>query len=785
MTAPALGRIWDEPLERIRLRPAEGWLTVLMVGLLVESFVWSLQDAAWVPDSQGSTAAVFYLAIAGIAVELFGAKAGWGRWWTHLVGGIIGGLVLPLVAAVTVLTVREVSFDLTDIGFLYRTAGDVAYNVWADFNVYNRAFTTEFGHYHMVFGALAWAGGMLASSAVFQRRRPFDAVVVIGLLLVTNMYLTAKEQLPYLVVFSIAALILLVRAHTFEEQVTWVRRRIGDPAAVSALYLQGGASFVGVAVVAALVLTITASSAPLQGLWTDLPSRLSGLAEWVQRFAPSGGEGRTIDFSGFGESAFMGAVWEPATGTAFVAKLPSNSGVTFKWRAGTYSVYDGVARWSWGQTSSYDVPAGEDVMAQTDDDPKLLEGRKEIEITIQTDKYTGAAILSPQALLSVDRNTTVQLTGQRYTAVEASSGSGTYTIKALIPDLSVATGLTQNKLRATPRQYPSDVMANYLDVAPGALGDESLKVYDAVKTLAAEVADPADNPYDFAKQLERYLSSDVNFHYKSDVRDERDARCRGLSSAECFATIRAGYCQYYATLMTLLLRHDGIPARIAYGYLASTPELDGTEIVDNAASHWWVEAYFANYGWIEFDPTGGSIGRPLNLLNGGTETPRPFRSVTPGGRGENGDEPTPRGSGGRIGPAGGPLDPTDPGSGPFIVLFVLLAFGVGVLAIASRRRGPRTAMDPDHAWGGLGRFAARFGLGPRPAQTVYEYAGALADAVPAMRAELSTVARAKVEVAYGRQVLAPDRLRAVGEAYRRVRYAIIRRGLGRLARRRR
>ena len=48
--------------------------------------------------------------------------------------------------------------------------------------------------------------------------------------------------------------------------------------------------------------------------------------------------------------------------------------------------------------------------------------------------------------------------------------------------------------------------------------------------------------------------------------------------------------------------------------------------------------------------------------------------------------------------------------------------------------------------------ASRFGLGPRPSQTVYEYAGMLGEAVPAVRAELSTVARAKAEVAYGRQI---------------------------------
>jgi hypothetical protein len=97
-------------------------------------------------------------------------------------------------------------------------------------------------------------------------------------------------------------------------------------------------------------------------------------------------------------------------------------------------------------------------------------------------------------------------------------------------------------------------------------------------------------------------------------------------------------------------------------------------------------------------------------------------------------------------------------------------------------------MHPDRAWGSVARLAARFGLAPRPSQTVYEYAGALGDAVPDARVELTTIARAKVEVAYGKRELGSDRLRNVAIAYQRLRFAllgvILRRGLRRRPRRR-
>ena len=75
---------------------------------------------------------------------------------------------------------------------------------------------------------------MFASYAVFGHRRPLNAVVVVGLLLVANMSdHLRQDQLCLLVVFSLASLFLLIRAHVFEEQSEWLRRRIGDPASIA------------------------------------------------------------------------------------------------------------------------------------------------------------------------------------------------------------------------------------------------------------------------------------------------------------------------------------------------------------------------------------------------------------------------------------------------------------------------------------------------------------------------------------------------------------------------
>ena len=94
---------------------------------------------------------------------------------------------------------------------------------------------------------------------------------------------------------------------------------------------------------------------------------------------------------------------------------------------------------------------------------------------------------------------------------------------------------------------------------------------------------------------------------------------------------------------------------------------------------------------------------------------------------------------------------------------------MAALVIVACQRGPRTAQEPYRVYGGIVGLARLFGFGPRPNQTVYEYAGGLGDILPSARPDLHTVALAKVEVAYGRRTLEPARLDALHRAQRHLR----------------
>jgi transglutaminase-like putative cysteine protease len=405
---------------------------------------------------------------------------------------------------------------------------------------------------------------------------------------------------------------------------------------------------------------------------------------------------------------------------------------------------------------------------------------REITFTVTPDSYTGWAILSPQEASTVDQTTTVRTIGAGFfTGIRRDSSAASYRVTAIVPirDGSVPGGLEENRLRAAGMDYPQEIRDLFLQMPPDAMGPDSDALLKQI--LAAAKQDAAThgvdvNPYDIANTIVQTLRDPAQFKYDTDVQGLPCAE-QHLSTVECFARYKQGYCQYYASTMAILLRHEGIPTRIADGYLPGDRDArTGVETLLDLGRHEWVEVYFPGYGWVPFDPTGGSGVRLEPLASGApvaSASPRPSSSRGPGSSG--GATRDPFGEGGTDRPSG-PAPGKGPGAGLLGAMAVLLATIVGALAFMVWRRGPRGQVSPDRAYGTVTRLASRLGFGPRPNQTVYEYAGALAEVLPDARPALETVARAKVESTYGRAVFGSERLLGLREAERRLRVSLLR-----------
>jgi transglutaminase-like putative cysteine protease len=743
---------------RVPLAPTEGWLTVLFVAVMAVTAAWSIDDAGWVLGRGDWTDFLAWAAALGVAVGFIGSKAGWNRWLAHTIGAVFAALIVPILVGMVLVPGAPPAAQ-------FAATATATVQAWSDLIVNGLLATRQTGHHLLVLGLLVWATGQFAASAVFRHRRPLSAVVVIGAILIGNMAATVRDQLGYLVLFSLVSMFLLIRLHTLDEQATWLRRRIGDPAAVGSIYLRGGTVFVLIAVVGSLALTATARSAPLAGAWVDLKPWLLDVGAAIQKYLPNGVDSRSIGGVAFGPNATISNLWSTSDEPALTIRRTPGDNEPYYWRAVAYDRFDFLG-WDWTENETMPRPANEDILAGTLDE--VTPGaRKTVTFIVQPESgFRTAFVVSPLAPLTIDRDSRLIGLGEDgfFEALQV-DGRGGYTITASVP-VPGKDGVTGNLLAAAGTEYPDEIAARYgQPTAAGTVGPDAQRIIDDVL-----FASPGKDPYDIALTLQTYLRSS-RFDYDPDV---RDIDCGDRSAAECFAWSKRGYCQHYATLMAVLLRELHIPARFVQGFLPGTlDQRTGVEKISNTSAHAWVEVYFPGYGWISFDPTGGGVAQLEPLPSGppvASSRPSVNPSVSTGPR----DDPDPTGRRPADATAVGGTTGDGPGLGGYVIISLLLIVTVGILAFLAWRRGPRGPATPEGVYAGVGRLAGRFGFGPRPTQTAYEYATALGEILPRVRPELHTVATAKVEVAYGRRALGEDRLRALREAQRRLRVGLLR-----------
>jgi transglutaminase-like putative cysteine protease len=84
---------------------------------------------------------------------------------------------------------------------------------------------------------------------------------------------------------------------------------------------------------------------------------------------------------------------------------------------------------------------------------------------------------------------------------------------------------------------------------------------------------------------------------------------KGIQPPVCTLNLGSGSCRDLAVLMIAALRSRGIAARFVSGYLHLTDDDDDDDDrVAGGNTHAWVQVYVPGPGWIDFDPSGGSVG---------------------------------------------------------------------------------------------------------------------------------------------------------------------------------
>ena len=146
-------------------------------------------------------------------------------------------------------------------------------------------------------------------------------------------------------------------------------------------------------------------------------------------------------------------------------------------------------------------------------------------------------------------------------------------------------------LRATGRDYPDEIEDRYTTLPP------STAV--SLRPITVNITRGTENPYESAVLIEQWL--ETNKEYSLNVSEPSS----GNVAREFVTQMDAGYCEYFATAMTAMLRSQDIPARYVVGYSTGQQTGSNTYEVRAMNAHAWVEVYFADVGWVRFDPTPG------------------------------------------------------------------------------------------------------------------------------------------------------------------------------------
>jgi len=121
----------------------------------------------------------------------------------------------------------------------------------------------------------------------------------------------------------------------------------------------------------------------------------------------------------------------------------------------------------------------------------------------------------------------------------------------------------------------------------------------SLRALSDQITAGAPTTYDAVLAIEAWLAANTNYSL------DAPAPAPGVDAAEAFLLHdRVGFCEQIGTALVLLLRAQGVPARLVAGYAPGERNpFTGLFEVRGSDAHAWAEVYFPGVGWQGFDPT--------------------------------------------------------------------------------------------------------------------------------------------------------------------------------------
>ena len=717
------------PIDARKLGFRGGWAGLPIYLVMILIYPVSLAQAGWVDLNVQLT----YITIAGAAL---GTIVGNGRMRPRrsTMLGVIAG------------TLTTVVFTIVASGgpSLHAKAVELATHVnnWTT-QILAGESANDPTTFVLLLGATCWASAYLGAFALAREHRPWDAVVFSGICLVVNVSLALTSLYFDLILFTLLALVLLTRLHIVNLTERWERQNIVPSGEMDWRLLRGGLTWTLVLILMAFFTPRIAAADLVSNAFNTFDAPYQRLqAEWQRFFAGVSGPSRLQGVS-FSDSIRLGQAPNLGDRVVFYVDAPA----AHFWRAVSYDFYTG-AGWRTTETDRVEKVTPPSLERDKMDatftivvpHANLLFGANEpAKVNVPFQFQTGNDRAYSTSLRAVNRN----------------DAQSTYVTTSLVSKA------TKDELRKATTAYPSWIRTTYLQLPSSVPG--------RVKDLAVQIAATKPTPYDKAEAIETYLRN--TYKYSTVVKPAP----AGRDPVDYFLfDLKADFCEYFASSMAVMLREVGVPARVVEGFTAG--ELDNSQryAVKELNAHAWVEAYFPQYGWIEFEPTPSELpfdradAAPVGGTNpDGSDPNNPDRPDRVGLAGRD-SEPDPGIGGVDDTPpdvSGTVQRPVDPRPALAVVSAMLLGLLIALVRFEMRFRGLGTI---DSAWGKTRLLGAYAGHAARPSQTPYEYADTMGREIPDVHEPLRTIAHARVQDRYSPAGATAAEREAAAAAWRRV-----------------
>jgi transglutaminase-like putative cysteine protease len=600
----------------------------------------------------------------------------------------------------------------------------------------NKAFTGGTSRDGLIFvvqtAAVFWLLGYLSSWYTFRKPRVWRVVIPTGLVLlsVVYYYYGPKPLLYYLALYIVLALLFVARTHLVAQEIIWQQASVRYERGINMNFMRAGLIIALLLLSVAYVMPTFAASTQVNDVLSDTRGPWRDFQEtWTRLFAALRAYGTTTS-DPYQDTMALGGPRSVSNDLVMDVYVPRELPNLY-WRAVTLDTYEDGSWASTEQETNLHFP----------DDGYLpvaqAAAREVITQTVVNYIPNSSIIYAAPEVIGSSRQMFVEATPD---------GAGNEVISALRSRFVLSLG---DQYEVVSRISNADVESLQLASTeyPGWVTDTFLQVSSDLTpetvALAEQLTAGFDNPYDKATAVQNYLRETIAYN------DQIEAPPPDVEPIHYILfESQEAYCTYYASAMAMMLRSQGIPARIVNGYAQG--DFDDETIsyrVRASNAHTWVEVYFPEYGWIQFEPTASIpvVVRQQSLTDASAE--QPFESPIDDLAALEelrGEEDIERG--------GDVLDENAGVNSPLETLVDRIfvwqtAVAVIILVIAlilmwvANEYNKRVEGDVNRSYSRLESWAGWLGLKLQPAKTPYERADLILTEVPEGSAQVRSLTR--------------------------------------------